>query len=166
MVNSVLVQGGASAIDEFFERYFAEGAAEMKAYYQCLAQQYANVHWNSAVKCGKYINRRSIANLRSALAPAIKQAQQPIVKRRVKREVMALDVYEGMVELWLTLKKWKVDKNQTLKLAQEIQNATMNVEQLLRKTDGMQLLAEHGNWWQLLKDGSKAQLESKLSEEN
>ena len=42
----------------------------------------------------------------------------------------------------------------------------MNVEQLLRKTDGMQLLAEHCNWWEMLKDGSKSKLESKLSEQN
>ena len=153
-------------IDEFFERYFGEVAADMEAYYRCLTQQYVNVHWGAGVKYGKHINRRSIANLRDALEPAVKQAQQPIVQRRVRREVMALDVYEGMVELWLTLKQWNIDKNQTLEVAQEIQAATMNVEQLLRKTDGMQLLAEHCNWWDMLKDGSKSKLESKLAEQN
>ena len=101
-------------IDEFFERYFGEVAAEMKAYYKCLEQQYSSIHWGAAVKYGKYINRRSIANLRGALEPAINQAQQSVVKRRLRREIMALDVYEGMVELWLTLKKWSIDKDQTL----------------------------------------------------
>ena len=153
-------------IDEFFERYYAEVAADMKAYYRCLEQQYANVHWNAGVKYGKYINRQSIADLRDALEPAISRGQQPIVQRRVRREVMALDVYEGMVELWLALKKWKDGGNQTLEVARKIQGATMNVEQLLRKTDGMQLLAEHCSWWEMLKDGSKSKLKAKLAEQS
>jgi hypothetical protein len=151
-------------VDEFFVRYFGEVSKEMKNYYKYLNFIFLKQHNNSCTKYAKALGRKEIMELRRRLAPAFAKAKTPIVKRRVEREKIALDIYSAMVDVWIGYKKWKINKVQTQQVALEIKKSIEKMDTLLLKADGKMIVSEKvdSNWWKMLKDGIFKAIASKL----
>ncbi len=52
------------------------------------------------------------------------------------------------------MKRWHIDKTQTAQAGRQLQEATGRLDELLRKADGMQLVAEHCNCWKMVRNGA------------
>lgn len=142
-------------VDEFFDRYYEEVSAPMKAYYRHLNDIFKDAHQNGDVKYGRVIDRRAIQGLRQRLKPAIEQAKKDVVKRRLERERLALDIYSAMVDMWTDYNEWKNENHRTPEIASRINASIDRMDSLLSRVDGMMLVAERPNskWWTMQKEG-------------
>ena len=146
-------------IEEYFQLYFKEAAAEMKQYYEQLNYIARNSHNNSDVKGLKHFNRETIQGLQETLKKATDKAETPVVKRRVFREQIALDAMAQMVEFWVYTSKWKGEDPKTLETARKLNEAVDRIDEILTKYQDNRILVRPNNdWWDMYRDGAKAKL--------
>ena len=140
-------------VKEYFPRYFGAAAEPMEAYYRYLNDMTRNVHWNSSTKYGEFFNATAVTELRSLLAPALHAGQgDVIIRQRLRREELALDVYAAMVRIWVACDTWRNGNVRTAEAAADIRSAIAAMDALLTQVSGMQLVAARCAWWEMFRE--------------
>jgi len=100
-------------VEEFFELYFQEAGPRMRAYYRRLNDTVLKQnerHDDSAFESATVFNRRVVGELSALLRRAEQAAVQAVIKRRVRRERLALTAFDYLMRGERLYMRWNKDK--------------------------------------------------------